>query len=74
MVNSSNVLFLCEKPELDFVSIPFVVLFQETSSLLRRLGTLKDREKTRSVLDDNDVEEPVSLTGLETFSLNYKVC
>ncbi|KAL6132397.1 hypothetical protein ACLB2K_064640 [Fragaria x ananassa] len=45
----------------------------ETSSLLRRLGTLKDREKTRSVLDDNDVEEPVSLTGLETFSLNYKV-
>ncbi|KAM5561962.1 gamma-tubulin complex component 2 [Rosa sericea] len=45
----------------------------ETSSLLRRLGTVKDREKSRNVLDDNDLEEPLSLTGLETFSLNYKV-
>ncbi|KAK9939180.1 hypothetical protein M0R45_015886 [Rubus argutus] len=45
----------------------------ETSSLLRRLGTFKDSEKNRNVLDDNDLEEPLSLTGLETFSLNYKV-
>ncbi|XP_050381054.1 gamma-tubulin complex component 2 isoform X2 [Argentina anserina] len=47
----------------------------ETSSLLRRLGALKlkDHEQSRNVLDDNDLEEPLSLTGLETFSLNYKV-
>ncbi|KAB2608405.1 hypothetical protein D8674_011573 [Pyrus ussuriensis x Pyrus communis] len=45
----------------------------ETSSLLKKLGTLKDREKSRPVPDDNDLEEPVSITGLETFSLNYKI-
>lgn len=45
----------------------------ETSSLLKKLGTLKDREKSRPAPDDNDLEEPVSVTGLETFSLNYKI-
>lgn len=51
----------------------FIVVFQETSSLLKRLGTLKDLENSRIVPDGNDLEEPVSVTGLETFSLSYKV-
>ncbi|CAB4316630.1 unnamed protein product [Prunus armeniaca] len=45
----------------------------ETSSLLKKLGTLTDGERSRNVPDDNDLEEPVSITGLETFSLNYKI-
>ncbi|KAF3454263.1 hypothetical protein FNV43_RR04710 [Rhamnella rubrinervis] len=45
----------------------------ETSSLLKRLATLKDIENSRIVPDGNDLEEPVSVTGLETFSLSYKV-
>ncbi|XP_065876187.1 gamma-tubulin complex component 2 isoform X2 [Euphorbia lathyris] len=44
----------------------------ERSSLLKTLSILKDVER-RTVSDDNDVEEPVSITGLETFSLSYKV-
>lgn len=46
---------------------------QERSSLLKTLGTLKDLE-IRSLADSNDLEEPVSSSGLETFSLGYKVC
>lgn len=46
---------------------------QERSSLLKRLGTLKALE-IRSLADSNDLEEPVSISGLETFSLSYKVC
>lgn len=42
--------------------------------MLKKLGTLTDGERSRNVPDDNDLEEPVSITGLETFSLNYKVC
>lgn len=49
-------------------------MLQETSSLLKRLGTLKDLQTSRTLSDGNDLEEPVSLTGLETFSLSYKVC
>ncbi|XP_043721801.1 gamma-tubulin complex component 2 isoform X1 [Telopea speciosissima] len=45
----------------------------ERSSLLKRLGTLKDLEISRPVSDSNDLEESVSITGLETFSLSYKV-
>ncbi|XP_010241500.1 PREDICTED: gamma-tubulin complex component 2 [Nelumbo nucifera] len=45
----------------------------ERSSLLKRLGTLKDLKISRPVSDSNDTEEPVSITGLETFSLSYKV-
>lgn len=44
----------------------------ERSSLLKRLGTLKALE-IRSLADSNDLEEPVSISGLETFSLSYKV-
>ncbi|KAK2652166.1 hypothetical protein Ddye_012022 [Dipteronia dyeriana] len=44
----------------------------ERSSLLKRMATLKDLE-VRSFFDSNDMEEPVSITGLETFSLSYKV-
>ncbi|KAI9157404.1 hypothetical protein LWI28_021980 [Acer negundo] len=44
----------------------------ERSSLLKRMATLKDLE-VRSFSDSNDMEEPVSITGLETFSLSYKV-
>lgn len=46
---------------------------QERSSLLKRMATLKFVEiKTSS--DGVDLEQPVSITGLETFSLSYKVC
>ncbi|KAH9658444.1 gamma-tubulin complex component 2 [Citrus sinensis] len=44
----------------------------ERSSLLKRMATLKFVEiKTSS--DGVDLEQPVSITGLETFSLSYKV-
>uniref|UniRef100_A0A3Q7F5M3 Gamma-tubulin complex component n=1 Tax=Solanum lycopersicum TaxID=4081 RepID=A0A3Q7F5M3_SOLLC len=45
----------------------------ERTTLLKRLSTLKDLEISRSAPDSNDLEEPLSITGLETFSLNYKV-
>ncbi|PIA64082.1 hypothetical protein AQUCO_00201403v1 [Aquilegia coerulea] len=45
----------------------------ERSSLLKRLSTLKDLDVNRPVSDSNDLEEPISITGLETFSLIYKV-
>ncbi|KAF4368448.1 gamma-tubulin complex component 2 [Cannabis sativa] len=44
----------------------------ETCSLLQRLGTLKDDENSRNT-HDNDLGEPVNVTGLETLSLSYKV-
>ncbi|XP_058093830.1 uncharacterized protein LOC131239918 isoform X2 [Magnolia sinica] len=55
----------------------------ERSSLLNRLGTLSDLEYgmknllstpevQKPVSDSNDQTEPVSVTGLETFSLSYK--
>ncbi|XP_027906084.1 gamma-tubulin complex component 2 isoform X2 [Vigna unguiculata] len=45
----------------------------ERSSLLRRLGTFNDLEVSQRSSTDNDLEETVSITGLETFSLSYKV-
>ncbi|KAH1205343.1 Gamma-tubulin complex component 2 [Glycine max] len=45
----------------------------ERCSLLRRLGTFNDLEVTLRNSGDNDLEEPVSITSLETFSLSYKV-
>ncbi|GFZ14546.1 Spc97 / Spc98 family of spindle pole body (SBP) component [Actinidia rufa] len=45
----------------------------ERSTLIKRLSMLKDLEIDRTVCDDSDLEEPVSITGLETFSLSYKV-
>ncbi|KAK6911764.1 Gamma tubulin complex component, C-terminal [Dillenia turbinata] len=47
----------------------------ERSSLLKRLGTLKGLEISQKVsnADGYNMEDPVSITGLETFSLSYKV-
>ncbi|KAL2319472.1 hypothetical protein Fmac_028441 [Flemingia macrophylla] len=45
----------------------------ERSSLLRRLDTFNDLEDSQRNSGNNDLEEPVSITGLETFSLSYKV-
>ncbi|OMP03754.1 Spc97/Spc98 [Corchorus capsularis] len=44
----------------------------ERTSILKGLSTLKD-VNIRDVSDSNDLEEPISITGLETFSLSYKV-
>ncbi|WJX91821.1 Gamma-tubulin complex component 2 [Trifolium repens] len=46
----------------------------ERSSLLKRLGTFNVTEVNQRESSNNDIlEEPVSITGLETFSLSYKV-
>ncbi|KAJ8450525.1 hypothetical protein Cgig2_020162 [Carnegiea gigantea] len=45
----------------------------ERSTLLKRLSTLKDFEISKTISANNDLEEPASITGLETFSLSYKV-
>ncbi|XP_019194204.1 PREDICTED: gamma-tubulin complex component 2 [Ipomoea nil] len=45
----------------------------ERTTLLKRLSTLKDLEVIQFVSDGHNLEEPISITGLETFSLNYKV-
>ncbi|KAI3743015.1 hypothetical protein L1987_60716 [Smallanthus sonchifolius] len=42
----------------------------DTCSLLRRLSSLKDLHTGETVAE---TEEPVSITGVETFSVNYKV-
>ncbi|KAH1213454.1 Gamma-tubulin complex component 2 [Glycine max] len=47
--------------------------FQERSSLLRRLDTFNDLEVTLRNSGDNHLEEPISITSLETFSLSYNV-
>ncbi|KAI9090406.1 hypothetical protein K1719_028741 [Acacia pycnantha] len=44
----------------------------EKSSLLKRLGSIKGPEFSHSSSSRNDMEEPISITGLETFSLIYK--
>ena len=41
--------------------------------MLRRLDTFNDLEVTLRNSGDNDMEEIVSITSLETFSLSYKV-
>ncbi|KAL3650089.1 Gamma-tubulin complex component 2 [Castilleja foliolosa] len=45
----------------------------ERTTLLKRLSTLKDLHMNQIVSSDSDLEEPVSITGLETFSLSFKV-
>ncbi|KAF5944137.1 hypothetical protein HYC85_018214 [Camellia sinensis] len=45
----------------------------ERSTLIKSLSMLKDLQINRAVSDSSDLEEPVSITGLETFSLSYKV-
>ncbi|MBA0850394.1 hypothetical protein Goshw_029050, partial [Gossypium schwendimanii] len=44
----------------------------ERSSVLKGLSRLKDLD-IKNVSHGNDLEEPISITGLETFSLSYKV-
>ncbi|KAE8673743.1 Gamma-tubulin complex component 2 [Hibiscus syriacus] len=43
----------------------------ERSSVLKGLSRLKDLD-IKNVCHSNDLEEPISITGLETFSLSYK--
>ncbi|GMP21773.1 hypothetical protein CsSME_00000065 [Camellia sinensis var. sinensis] len=45
----------------------------ERSTLIKSLSMLKDLQINRAVSDSSDLEEPVCITGLETFSLSYKV-
>ncbi|KAL3838506.1 hypothetical protein ACJIZ3_023097 [Penstemon smallii] len=45
----------------------------ERTTLLKRLSTLKDLQTTQTVYSSSGLEEPVSITGLETFSLSFKV-
>jgi len=47
--------------------------YVERSTLMKTLSMLKDLEVNQTVFDGSDLEEPVSITGLETFSLSYKV-
>ncbi|GLT87896.1 hypothetical protein SLE2022_059490 [Rubroshorea leprosula] len=47
-------------------------MFVERSSLLRGLGALKDSD-TKTSTDSSHPEEPLSITGLETFSLSCKI-
>lgn len=42
--------------------------------MLKRLTTLDDLQITLNFSETNDLDEPVSITGLETFTLGYKVC
>ncbi|KVI05751.1 Spc97/Spc98 [Cynara cardunculus var. scolymus] len=45
----------------------------DTCSLLKRLGTLKDLQMGETVPETDALEESLSITGVETFSVNYKV-
>ncbi|XAR48358.1 hypothetical protein NMG60_11031165 [Bertholletia excelsa] len=45
----------------------------ERSTLAKTLSMLEDLEISQTVCDNSNLEEPVSMTGLETFSLSYKV-
>ncbi|KAL7109554.1 hypothetical protein ACP275_06G182500 [Erythranthe tilingii] len=45
----------------------------ERTTLMKRLSTLKDLQTSQIVSSSSDIEEPVSITGLETFSLSFKV-
>ncbi|KAG8390704.1 hypothetical protein BUALT_Bualt01G0111200 [Buddleja alternifolia] len=45
----------------------------EKTTLLKRLSTLKDLQISEKLSSSSDLEEPVSITGLETFSLSFKV-
>ncbi|XP_012834523.1 PREDICTED: gamma-tubulin complex component 2, partial [Erythranthe guttata] len=45
----------------------------ERTTLMKRLSTLKDLQTSQTVTSSSDIEEPISITGLETFSLSFKV-
>lgn len=45
----------------------------ERTTLLKRLGALKDLQMSQAIDEICNLEEPVSITGLETFSLSVKV-
>lgn len=45
--------------------------YVEKTTLLKRLSTLKDLEETQG--ENINFEEPVSITGMETFTLSFKV-
>ncbi|CAH9051446.1 unnamed protein product [Cuscuta europaea] len=46
----------------------------ERTTLLKRLSTLKDLDANQVASESShNLDEPASITGLETFSLNYKV-
>ncbi|PWA58942.1 spc97 / Spc98 family of spindle pole body (SBP) component [Artemisia annua] len=44
----------------------------DTCSLLKRLSTLKDLQTSEAVSQTDTFEESLSITGVETFSVNYK--
>ncbi|GJU52434.1 gamma-tubulin complex component 2 [Tanacetum coccineum] len=44
----------------------------DTCSLLKRLSTLKDLQTNETVSEADTLEEPLRITGVETFSVNYK--
>lgn len=45
----------------------------DTCSLLKRLSTLKDLQMGETVPETDALEESLTITGVETFSVNYKV-
>lgn len=45
----------------------------DTCSLLKRLSTLKDLQTGETVPETDALEESLGITGVETFSVNYKV-
>ncbi|XP_042059832.1 gamma-tubulin complex component 2-like isoform X1 [Salvia splendens] len=45
----------------------------EKTTLLKRLIELKDLQISQTISGNDDLEEPLSITGLETFSLSFKV-
>ncbi|XP_073151359.1 gamma-tubulin complex component 2-like isoform X1 [Henckelia pumila] len=46
----------------------------ETTTLWKRLSVLADLQMNQIVSSHGDLEEPVNITGLETFALGFKVC
>ncbi|KAL3520455.1 hypothetical protein ACH5RR_018604 [Cinchona calisaya] len=74
-VGSNHHYLECIKATYDYASAELLNLIKEKekTTLLKRLNTLKDLEISHTVSDSNESEEQVSITGLETFSLSYKV-
>lgn len=50
-----------------------IICCVEKSTLIKTLSTLKDLQVNQTISDSCDLEESVTITGLETFSLSYKV-
>ncbi|KZV48871.1 gamma-tubulin complex component 2 [Dorcoceras hygrometricum] len=46
----------------------------EKTTLLKRLSVLRDLQINQTVSSHCALEEPVNITGLETFALSFKVC